>query len=475
MDKLKKAAFRKALPFIIGGFAFFFSLVFITAVIAEMMAIIGSDAGASNKKYKEEEEREQINLSSLDRYTITGEKVGNKYFLTFLFSGWKIEEIELEDIPQSQSVTVKIPSISGTREEMAYSFLVRKGFTSEGASGLLANINHESGFNPTLIEYETGIGYGICQWSFERRDNVEAWLKEKGLDPYKDTDELFLAQLEYAITEPGYENIVSRIKYSSDANRAAEIWCREWEVPANVEIQVSRRGLLAEQYYAAYKNKNVNYDASGSFDEVTLKVKLEKEDGRVYLDGHLNGTNIAGSFKDGKDGVSGLGSYGIGAYSRGGVIASPYGTTKFYITSVAMVYRIDPLNGNGLSIHRGWDLDGGDDGQPIYSVTSGKVVHSGYIEGGGNNCVVIQTGDLFIQYAHMSAKYVSVGDVVMAGQRIGDQGSEGWATGSHLHLEFRRGSMWGEATANLNDVKTMFMEYAINYNSVQNEFNNIIR
>lgn len=494
MDKLKKAAFRKALPFLIGGLAFFLSLLFITAVVAEMMAVIGSDAGANNKRYKEEEERQQINLFSLDRYTITGQKVGNKYFLTFLFSGWKIDEIELEDIPQSQSITVKIPSISGTREEMAYSYLVRKGFTPEGACGLLANIDVESGhtWKGTIEEGFSSSyqgkevlwkGYGLCQWTNTetvygiswRRKNLIEHLENKGLDPSVDSDALFFEQLNYAITEPGYENIISRIKYSTDANRAAEIWCREWENPDNVDAQASRRGRIAEEYFAAYKNKDVNVDSSGSFDEVTLKLKIEKEDGMIYLDGHLNGTNIAGAFKDGKDDLSGYGTYGAGAYSRGGVIASPYGTTKFYITSVAMVYRIDPVTGQGLTIHRGWDLDGGDDGQPIYSVTSGTVVLAGYIEGGGNNCVVIQSGDLFVQYAHMSAKFVSVGDVVTAGQRIGSQGNEGWSTASHLHLEFRRGSIWGEATANLEDVKAMFMENAINYNSVQYQFNEIIR
>ena len=51
----------------------------------------------------------------------------------------------------------------------------------------------------------------------------------------------------------------------------------------------------------------------------------------------------------------------------------------------------------------------------------------GYDPGGG-----IQT-----LYGHCSRLTVSVGDVVATGQKIAEVGSTGWATGPHLHFEFR--------------------------------------
>ena len=54
----------------------------------------------------------------------------------------------------------------------------------------------------------------------------------------------------------------------------------------------------------------------------------------------------------------------------------------------------------------------------------------------GPHHVVIDHGDGFqTAYAHMQLTTVATGDVVVAGQRIGEVGSEGNSTGPHLHFE----------------------------------------
>lgn len=60
----------------------------------------------------------------------------------------------------------------------------------------------------------------------------------------------------------------------------------------------------------------------------------------------------------------------------------------------------------------------------------------------GGNFIVVQMGDLFGYYGHMSAIAVRVGDSVSKGQTLGWQGATGYVTGPHVHWEIRKGG-WG--------------------------------
>ena len=39
----------------------------------------------------------------------------------------------------------------------------------------MGNITGESGWNPDVIEVGTGVGFGLCQWSFGRRTQLETY------------------------------------------------------------------------------------------------------------------------------------------------------------------------------------------------------------------------------------------------------------------------------------------------------------
>jgi len=76
-------------------------------------------------------------------------------------------------------------------------------------------------------------------------------------------------------------------------------------------------------------------------------------------------------------------------------------------------------------------------GAPVISVADGVVVESGFSGGFGNMVVVQHNARQSTVYAHLSKIGVRKGQAVKQGDNLGAVGATGWATGSHLHFEFR--------------------------------------
>ncbi len=57
-------------------------------------------------------------------------------------------------------------------QERVWNYLRAKGFSAAATAGIMGNIERESGFNPRIEEYGNAVGYGLCQWSYERRTNL---------------------------------------------------------------------------------------------------------------------------------------------------------------------------------------------------------------------------------------------------------------------------------------------------------------
>jgi murein DD-endopeptidase MepM/ murein hydrolase activator NlpD len=76
-------------------------------------------------------------------------------------------------------------------------------------------------------------------------------------------------------------------------------------------------------------------------------------------------------------------------------------------------------------------------GAPVISVADGVVVESGFSGGFGNMVTVQHNARQSTVYAHLSRINVRKGQTVKQGDSLGAVGSTGWATGPHLHFEFR--------------------------------------
>lgn len=86
--------------------------------------------------------------------------------------------------------------------------------------------------------------------------------------------------------------------------------------------------------------------------------------------------------------------------------------------------------------HLGTDY-GAATGTPVRTVGDGVVEFAGEQNGFGNVIIVRHNNSDQTLYAHLSRIDVRPGQGVTQGQKIGAVGATGWATGPHLHFEFR--------------------------------------
>jgi murein DD-endopeptidase MepM/ murein hydrolase activator NlpD len=88
--------------------------------------------------------------------------------------------------------------------------------------------------------------------------------------------------------------------------------------------------------------------------------------------------------------------------------------------------------------HKGLDIANHSGGN-ILAADSGTVVHSGWVNTGYGNMVMIDHGNGYVSlYAHMLSNLrVVVGQTVKRGDVVGSMGSTGRSTGTHLHFEVR--------------------------------------
>jgi murein DD-endopeptidase MepM/ murein hydrolase activator NlpD len=76
-------------------------------------------------------------------------------------------------------------------------------------------------------------------------------------------------------------------------------------------------------------------------------------------------------------------------------------------------------------------------GTPVRSIADGTIEFAGVQNGFGNVVMVKHGSANTTVYAHLSRIFVKNGQSVSQGQNVGAVGSTGWATGPHLHFEFR--------------------------------------
>ena len=110
---------------------------------------------------------------------------------------------------------------------------------------------------------------------------------------------------------------------------------------------------------------------------------------------------------------------------------------KFSRISSVFGMRKHPVHGHWAG-HKGVDY-AAPSGTPIHATADGTVAFIGWQNGYGNTIVLQHHGKYSTLYGHQRAfaRGLKQGSRVEQGQLIGYVGATGWATGPHLHYEFR--------------------------------------
>lgn len=121
----------------------------------------------------------------------------------------------------------------GEGAEGVFFFLTEQmGMNAAAACGVLANIECESGFDPTCDVWDVnGMSMGICQWHNERRDALIAFCEANGYDNLSLEGQLnYLAQ-ELPNNYSGVYNTLMSVEDSAEGAYEASLkWTRDFEV-----------------------------------------------------------------------------------------------------------------------------------------------------------------------------------------------------------------------------------------------------
>jgi murein DD-endopeptidase MepM/ murein hydrolase activator NlpD len=129
----------------------------------------------------------------------------------------------------------------------------------------------------------------------------------------------------------------------------------------------------------------------------------------------------------------------VGSYFnlKGQSLRRPYLAAPLRFSRITSGYkmRFHPIL-QTWKAHKGIDY-AAPTGTPVHTVGKGVIRTAGFLNGLGNVVFVDHGNAQTTVYAHLSAIKVKVGQSVEQGELIGLVGETGWATGPHLHFEFR--------------------------------------
>ena len=229
----------------------------------------------------------------------------------------------------------------GSNAERVWNYFIGRGLSPIATAGAMGNIEQESGFDPWVNEGGSGIGFGLIQWSFERRTKVENALRAAGITEYTEatSEQGLLVQLDYLWEEQ---------------SQTWEPLKAETKVEGNTSINPISAAANVGNGSTLYFHASVERSADNP-----TKLQERIDSAQAYLEqfgGSSGGTTTVGNSSNN------CGASGAGLTSGGADLSSAQAIMQEYITSPEVVTLVGEQQG----------LCGGDQGWRANCVTFSK-------------------------------------------------------------------------------------------------------
>ncbi len=139
---------------------------------------------------------------------------------------------------------------SDNRETVCKTFLAT-GFSENAVAGLMANIEHESGFKLDALS-DGGTSNGLFQWHKGRLDNLKEYCGTEYLTSIKCQLDFFMYEITLKPNAQG--GIYNYLRENHSAYQMGYEFCMRFERPAGGATSANNRGKLAESKYVRYVN-----------------------------------------------------------------------------------------------------------------------------------------------------------------------------------------------------------------------------
>jgi len=136
-----------------------------------------------------------------------------------------------------------INKVTGSAAKEAVAQALSRYFSRQAAAGLMANIEHESGFNPTALG-DSGTSFGLFQWHNSRYTAL--------VNMFPDSYWTIESQIQYLMYElqNGYRDVYNVLMDSTKSPYDKALYfCLYFEKPADKKNKCPKRALKAAGYY----------------------------------------------------------------------------------------------------------------------------------------------------------------------------------------------------------------------------------
>lgn len=152
----------------------------------------------------------------------------------------------------SASDDVILDGVSNQNAKIIIQELMSKGLNAAATVGICANIYHESNYNPSIYEIgksdHSRCGVGLCQWTGARNPAMKAFVGPNWANNVSGQVDFLYYELSQ---NPGYglSQLQAVPNTEEGARKAADIFVRKFERPANVNARAVERQATASKIW----------------------------------------------------------------------------------------------------------------------------------------------------------------------------------------------------------------------------------